>query len=504
MSDGKPFILEMLDISKSFPGAKALRRVSLQLYPGEIHALVGENGAGKSTLMKILSGAYQRDSGRILLDGRAVELAKPSQALQLGIATIYQEANLAPRLTVAENVYMGRAPAVLGVWVNWAALHHRTQELLEQFGANFSSHTLVKELSPAQQQMVEIAKALSISAKVIVLDEPTASLAGREVSTLLSVMRQLRERGVAIVFITHRLEEVSRIADRVTVMRDGVKIATHEVDQINTNTLVAEMVGREVEYFKQACTIGSPLLRVSNLSGKTFSTISFEVRAGEIVGLFGLVGARRTDVARALFGAEPFANGTIMLGGASLSLHSPADAIKAGLVLAPEDRKQQGLILGMSIRNNISLPDLGAVSQFGILRPRAERSLAVTYKDEMNIRCPSVETIAKLLSGGNQQKVVIAKWLATRPKILILDEPTRGIDVGGKAEVHRLMTQLASKAVGILMISSDLLEVLSISDRVLVMHEGRLAAEINRQDATEEKVMFYATGQHLRAERNPS
>jgi ABC-type sugar transport system ATPase subunit len=499
MSDGKPFILEMLDISKSFPGAKALRHVSLQLYPGEIHALVGENGAGKSTLMKILSGAYQRDSGRILLDGRAVELAKPSQALQLGIATIYQEANLAPRLTVAENVYMGRAPAVMGIWVNWAALHHRTQQLLEQFGANFSSHTLVKDLSPAQQQMAEIAKALSISAKVIVLDEPTASLAGREVSTLLSVMRRLRERGVTIVFITHRLEEVSRIADRVTVMRDGIKIATHEVNQINTNTLVAEMVGREVEYFKQAGTIGNPLLRVQSLSGKNFSTISFEVRAGEIVGLFGLVGARRTDVARALFGAEPFANGTIILGNAALSLHSPTDAIKAGLVLAPEDRKQQGLILGMSVQNNISLPDLRAVSQFGILRPRAERSLAVTYKDEMNIRCPSVETIAKLLSGGNQQKVVIAKWLATRPKILILDEPTRGIDVSGKAEVHRLMTQLASKAVGILMISSDLLEILSISDRVLVMHEGRLAAAISRQDATEEKVMFYATGQHLHA-----
>jgi rhamnose transport system ATP-binding protein len=501
MSNRKPFILEMLDISKSFPGAKALRHVSLQLYPGEIHALVGENGAGKSTLMKILSGAYQRDSGRILLDGREVEIAKPSQALQLGIATIYQEANLAPRLTVAENVYMGRAPAVLGIWVNWAALHHRTQQLLQQLGANFTSHALVKELSPAQQQMVEITKALSISAKVIVLDEPTASLAGREVSALLNVMRQLRERGVAIVFITHRLEEVSRIADRVTVMRDGVRIATHEVAQIDTKTLVAEMVGREVEnlYFKRAGTIGNPLLRVNSLSGKGFSAISFDVRAGEIVGLFGLVGARRTDVARALFGAARFANGTIMLEDVPLSLHSPADAIKAGLVLAPEDRKQQGLVLGMSVQSNISLPSLRAVAQFGILRPRAERSLAVTYKGKMNVRCPSVETIAKLLSGGNQQKVVIAKWLATSPKILILDEPTRGIDVGGKAEVHRLMTQLTAKAVGILMISSDLLEVLSISDRVLVMHEGRLAAEINRQDATEENVMFYATGQHLHA-----
>jgi ABC-type sugar transport system ATPase subunit len=261
------------------------------------------------------------------------------------------------------------------------------------------------------------------------------------------------------------------------------------------------LVGREVEnlYFKQAVRIGNPILRVNSLSGKGFSAISFDVRAGEIVGLFGLVGARRTDVARALFGAAHFANGTIVLEDVPLSLHSPADAIKAGLALAPEDRKQQGLVLGMSVRSNISLPSLPALAQFGILRPRAERSLAVTYKAEMNIRCPSVETIAKLLSGGNQQKVVIAKWLATHPKILILDEPTRGIDVGGKAEVHRLITQLAANAVGILMISSDLLEVLSISDRVLVMHEGRLAAEINRQDATEENVMFYATEQHLHA-----
>ena len=493
------YALEMLDISKAFPGAQALRRVNLRLLPGEIHALVGENGAGKSTLMKILSGAYQRDSGRILLDGREVEIASPNQGLRLGIATIYQEANLAPRLTVAENVYMGRAPAVLGAWMHWAKLHRQTQQLLKQLGADFKSDALVKELSPAQQQMVEIAKALSISAKLIVLDEPTASLTGREVEALFNVMGLLQESKVTIVFITHRLEEVFRIAKRVTVLRDGQWIATHEVAQINAETLVAEMVGRKVEnlYAKHTVIIGQPLLRVSNLSGNGFDAISFEVRAGEVLGVFGLVGSGRTEVARALFGAERAKSGRITLGDTPLALHSPEDAIKAGLVLAPEDRKQQGLILSMSVRNNICLPNLPAIARRGILQPRAERLLAEAYKAEMDIRCPSVETTAKLLSGGNQQKVVIAKWLATRPKVLVLDEPTRGIDVGGKAEVHSLMIELASKGVGILMISSELPEVLGMSDRVLVMHEGRLAAEIDRRDATEANIMFYATGQHL-------
>lgn len=497
-------MLEMQGISKAFPGAQALDGVNLELRAGEIHALVGENGAGKSTLIKILGGAYRRDAGHIRLNGQPVSINTPTQALSLGIVIIYQEANLAPQLSVAENIFMGRMPASQRVWVNWREMKHRAQTLLDQLGAGFRATDLVETLSPAQQQMVEIAKALSISARVIVLDEPTASLSGKEVDTLLQTMDQLRKRGVGIVFITHRLEEVFRIADRVTVLRDGRWVATIPTSGLTSPRLVGLMVGRELGdlYAKQASAPGPTLLDVRHLSGNGFRDVTFSIRRGEIVGFFGLVGSGRTNVARALFGADPATTGEIWLDSRAVSIRAPGDAIRAGIILAPEDRKKQGLVLGLEVFSNIALPNLNTLAPHGfIAQPRAEKQLAQRYKEALTIRCPSVDAVTSSLSGGNQQKVVIGKWLATNPKLLILDEPTRGIDIGAKTEVHRLMAELAAQGSGVLMISSELPEVLGMADRILVMHEGRLAGELAREEATEEKVMYFASGQHLAAQQ---
>ncbi len=496
MSD-QPYVLEMLGISKSFPGVQALTDVTLQLRPAEIHALVGENGAGKSTLMKILSGAYARDTGRILLHGQEVHLSNPNQALQFGIVTIYQESNLSPELSVAENIFMGRLPRVARIFVNWPQLYQDAQQLLDQLGTTFHARTQVKELSPAQRQMTEIAKALSMSAKIIVMDEPTASLTGSEVDVLMAVMRRLRDQGVTIVFISHRLEEVFKLADRVTVLRDGHWVSTAPIGETSPNILVSQMVGRQIAnlYEKDEATVGKRLLRVHDASGQGFHNVSFEVHEAEVVGMFGLVGSGRTEVARALFGADRLRNGSVELEDQTLHLRSPRAAINAGVALAPEDRKSQGLVLGMSVQSNISLPILKLLRRLGFLRFGSEKKLAWEYKDRLDIRTPSLETPARSLSGGNQQKVVIAKWLATRPKVLILDEPTRGIDVAGKAEVHKLVNYLAAQGVGILFISSELPEILGMSDRILVMHEGQLVGELGRDTATEESVMQLASGQ---------
>lgn len=491
------FRLELVEISKAFPGVQALSMVSLRLLPGEVHALVGENGAGKSTLMKILSGAYPRDAGRILLDGQEVQIHTPHDALHLGIVTIYQESNLALEMSVAENIFMGRAPTRSGLFVDWRSLERSTQELLDELDANFSPRQLVKELSPAQRQMVEIAKALSIQARVIVLDEPTAALTEREVEILFKVVHRLKEKGVSVIYISHRLVEIFQVADRVTVLRDGLWVATSQVVDINEDALVMQMVGRQIEnlYAGEQRQPGDIILDVDNLSGKGFKGVSFQVRAGEIVGLFGLVGSGRTDVMRALFGAEPARSGKIDLHGRSLSIHSPRDAIQAGLALAPEDRKSDGLVLSLPVRANISLPSLRRLARMLIIRSRAEKAMAREYIQSLDIRCPSPETLAQSLSGGNQQKVVIAKWLARKPQLLILDEPTRGIDVSGKAEVHRLMNQLAAQGVAILMVSSELPEILGMSDRVMVMREGRLVSELSRSEASEERVLAFAASQ---------
>ena len=489
--------LEMLNISKGFPGVQALSDVTLKVQHGEIHALLGENGAGKSTLVKILSGAYQRDTGRILLDGVELRENSPQTALAQGIVTIYQDSNLALELTVAENIYMGRLPRRNGFWVDWRTLFDKTMLLLQELDVTFSLHTKARDLSPAQRQMVEIAKALSMDARVIVLDEPTAALTDHEVDALFAVMRRLKARGVSLILITHRLREVFQICDRLTVFRDGHWVATDKVTETDESRLVTQMVGRQMTllYPQRNTQVGNTVLEVQNLTSSRFEKINFQVCAGEIVGLFGLVGAGRTELARAIFGAQPASRGTVRINGKPIALRRPHDAIQAGIALVPEDRKTQGLILPMTVRANISLPNLDKLSRFGFIEFRQEKALAEEFKESLGIRTPSVNTLAQSLSGGNQQKIVMSKWLAKKPRVLILDEPTRSIDIGAKAEVHRLVDDLTKQGVAVLLISSELPEILGMSDRILVMHEGRMVGELTRAEATEERIMAYTIGQ---------
>jgi rhamnose transport system ATP-binding protein len=491
-----PYRLEMRNISKAFPGVQALDDVSLRVRPGEIHALVGENGAGKSTLMKILSGAYERDAGEILIDGRPAEIRDPGDALRLGVITIYQESSLSPQISVAENVFCGRLPR-RGPFVAWKRLHDGTAAALARFSTDISPQTLVRDLSPAQSQLVEIAKALSMSARVIVFDEPTAALTQGEAEILFGVMRGLRDEGISIIFITHRLAEIFQTADRITVLRDGAWVATDDVAAMDEDKIIVRMVGRSVHYAydRPAQPIVPPLLQVQDYTGHGFHDIALEVRPGEIVGLFGLVGSGRTELVRTMFGADRPTTGRLLFEGAPHHFASPAAAIAAGIVLVPEDRKSQGLVLGMPVRNNVSLPSLWSLSRLGFIQSGREAHMATDYRRQLDIRCPSIQTPAVSLSGGNQQKVVIAKWLARKPRLLIVDEPTRGIDVGAKAEVHNLMINLAAEGVGVLMVSSELPEILSVSDRIYVMHEGTLAGEVSRAEASEELIMSYASGQ---------
>lgn len=501
-SESTKFRIEMEHISKSFPNVKALDDVTIHIQPGEVHGLVGENGAGKSTLIKILSGAYQKDSGRILIDGKEIDIKNPTQALAEGLVTIYQETNTALELTVAENIFMGRLPRIAGIWVDHPLMYASAQKVLDELGINISSKQTTSELSAGQLQIIEIAKALTMDVKVIVLDEPTAALTDKETDVLFNMIRRLSQKGVSIIFITHRLVEVFEICNRVTVLRDGRWVSTSLVSEVNEDTLVNHMVGRNVStlFPKSITKIGSKVLEVENLHGKGFSDVTFSINQGEIVGFFGLVGSGRTEVARALFGADVWTSGTVNLAGKSVHIKSPQEAILNGISLVPEERKSEGLILGMSVRSNITLPSLRSLSLFGFVQFAKELLLAKKYKEALRIKCNSIEMKAQLLSGGNQQKIVIAKWLAKNPKVLLMDEPTRGIDVSGKAEVHGLMSELANNGVGILMISSELPEILGMSDRILVMHEGRLVANIPREKANEEMIMFYAAGQSERIE----
>jgi ribose transport system ATP-binding protein len=492
-----PYRLEALNISKGFSGVQALNDVTFTLLPGEVHALVGENGAGKSTLIKILSGAYQRDSGVIRLNGQEIEITNPNQALGQGIVTIYQETNAAIDLSTAENIYMGRLPRFHGILVDYKKLHRDAETVLNELNATFSSQQRMGDLSPGQCQMVEIAKALTMDAQVIVLDEPTAALTDREVNALFVVIRKLALKGVSIILITHRLVEVFKICDRVTVLRDGQWVTTQPVSEVSEDILVNSMIGRDLTglFPKPNVEIGEVVLDVRDLCGTGFKNVTFTLRTGEIVGLFGLVGSGRTEVARALFGAASITGGKILLDGSNLKSRSPQEAISSGLSLVPEERKSEGLILGMPVRANITLPSIWSLSKFGFIQNVREVLLARQFKDSLTIRCTNIEMKAEQLSGGNQQKIVIAKWLAKNPRVLIMDEPTRGVDVAGKAEVHGLMAEQARNGVGILMISSELPEVLGMSDRILVMHEGQLVAEISRAEATEELIMYHATGQ---------
>jgi ribose transport system ATP-binding protein len=490
-------VLEARRIVKSFGGVRALRGVSLAVHAGEVLAVIGENGAGKSTLMKILAGVQGPDTGELIVDGQVRAIRSVQEALSLGIALIHQELNLAETLDVGANIYLGREPQRMG-WIDSGRINRESRVVLEQVGLAVSPETLVSELTIGQQQLVEIAKALSVKARVLIMDEPTSSLSGYEAQNLLRLIRELRSRGVAIVYISHRLGEVHGLADRVEVLRDGENAGQLAGGEISHPAMVRLMVGRELSQFypHKVHPSGAAVLEVEGLRTRAHPrhAVNFQVRAGEVVGMAGLVGAGRTEVLEALFGITPALAGAVRVDGRALAAESPRAAMDAGLALVPEDRKHDGLVLEMGVRENISLATLHRDQRRGFLNRQQERALCEEMVGAMRIKTPNAEQPVQFLSGGNQQKVVIGKWLATRPRVLLLDEPTRGVDIGAKQEIYLLMEELASKGVAVLFVSSDLEEILGMSDRVLVLHEGRLAGELSRGELSEEAVMHLATG----------
>jgi rhamnose transport system ATP-binding protein len=490
------YSLELKKISKSFSGVEVLHEVSFALRPGEIHALLGENGAGKSTLVKIITGVHQPDNGEILLKGEPVHFSDARESRQAGIAAIYQELSLFPDLDVAENIFAGRQPVTFGGRVDWRKLYAEAGRLLDSLGMKLDLKQKARTLSIAQQQMVEIARAFSINAQILIMDEPTSSLTLHEVDDLFRLVRRLRAEGTAVIFISHRLDELFALADQVTVLRDGSYVGTRAIKDVTRDDLIRMMVGRTITnlFPKQDVRAGDVVLKVENLTRTgSFYDVSFELRRGEILGLAGLVGAGRTNVARAIFGVEPPTAGRIQIEGREVAITSPQQAIELGLAYVPEDRQLHGLIPAMPLTPNISLPMLPQYSQMGWLQDKLERKSAYDAALQMEVRANNVWQLARELSGGNQQKVVLAKWLSTKPRILILDEPTRGIDVGTKTAVHGLMSNLAAEGMGILMISSELPEILGMSDRVIVMREGYVTGHFSRAEATQENIISAAT-----------
>ncbi|WP_246142354.1 sugar ABC transporter ATP-binding protein [Lacisediminihabitans profunda] len=491
-----PAALELRGVAKSFGAVVALASADLRLEMNSIHALVGENGAGKSTLVKIVAGLYQRDAGDFLLRGESVDFTSTAQAKAAGIAVIYQEPTLFPDLSVTENIFMGRQPTDRYGRIDRRAMKAEASQIFERLAVHMDLDRPAEGLSIADQQLIEIAKAISLDARVLIMDEPTAALSGVEVDRLFAVARSLRDEGRGIVFISHRFDEVFALSDTITVMRDGRYISTDAITDVTEDEIVRRMVGRDItELFpKEEAVIGDVLLQVDDISSTgVFSNVSFSVRSGEIVALAGLVGAGRSEIARAVFGVDGYDSGTVTLGGRRVPRHNPAAAMTLGLALVPEDRRKQGLILESSVARNATLSIRTKLSRFGFITSRAENAAARIWATRLQVKSSALDTLAGTLSGGNQQKVVLGKWLATEPTVLIIDEPTRGIDVGTKAEVHRLLSDLAGRGLGILMISSELPEVLGMADRVLVVREGRITAEIARADATAESVMFAAT-----------
>jgi rhamnose transport system ATP-binding protein len=491
-------VLEMRHISKRFDMTQALDGVSLSLYPGEIHALVGENGAGKSTLIKIMTGIHRPDRGEILLDGQPVQIHNSQEAQAYGIAAIYQEPMVFPDLNVAENIFIShrnRSPIV-----RWGKMYRDAEEILSKLGVKLDVRMPARGLTLAAQQTVEIAKAISLKVRVLIMDEPTASLSAHEVEQLFKVANTLRNQGVAILFISHRMEEVFEIADQITVLRDGKYISSSSIEEATTENIIRDMVGREVEdYFAKSQTeSGEVLMSVRGLSKENaFTDISFDVRRGEVLGFAGLVGSRRTDVGLALFGIEPADSGEIILDGKAEKIYSPEQALHMGVAYMTEDRRQIGLAMPMSITSNITLPMLQQyLSRIGLIQRQREESTAEHYRERLSIRTPSIQQPVAMLSGGNQQKVMLSKWLNTRPQIFILDEPTRGIDVGAKAEVHQIINELAAQGLGIILISSDMPEIMAMSDRILVMREGRQMGIFSREEATQEIILAAAMGQY--------
>jgi ABC-type sugar transport system ATPase subunit len=485
-------VLSLEHVSKSFPGVQALDDVGFDVRAGEVHALLGENGAGKSTLIKIVSGLYQPDAGTMRLDGEEVRFASPHDAQRAGIATIFQELLLFPELSVAENIFMGHAPRTRLGALDWAAMRAQAQDLLASLDIHDLEVTrIVGALTVGNRQRVEIAKALSQNARILIMDEPTAALTEADVLRLFGIVRRLRERGVGVVYISHRLEEVFVLADRVTVLRDGAYVGTRQVADTSTDELITMMVGRTIDnlFPKLDAEIGAPVLEVRGLCGEPlFRDVSLELRAGEIVGLAGLVGAGRSELAQAIFGIKPADSGEILVDGEAVKIHSPAQAKRLGIAYVPEDRATQGLIRPMRLRENISLAVLRQMTRGPFIDRGAEAALAERSIRQLGIRASGTEQVVEKLSGGNQQKVVLSKWLATAPRVLIMDEPTRGIDVGAKAEIHRLMSGLATDGLAVLMISSELPEIMGMSDRILVMRGGAIVAEFARAAASQEAI----------------
>lgn len=495
----EPLVL-MEGIDKSFPGVRALQNCRFELFPGEIHALVGENGAGKSTLMKILTGVFQKDAGRILYKGREVKIPNPRAAQELGISIVHQELNLMPHLTVAQNIFIGREPRRKGfpVFLDEEEMVRRSRELLAMLHMPIDPRAKVRDLTVAKQQMVEIAKALSFNAEVLIMDEPTATLSEAEVEELFRVLKKLRERGMGIIYISHRLEELKEIADRVTVLRDGQYIGTLDMKEATIDRIISMMVGRniyETAKKEEGSASTEVVLEVRGLSrGRDIRNVSFALRKGEILGLAGLVGAGRTEVARAIFGADPIESGEVYVKGQKVRIKSPADAIRYGIAYLSEDRRRYGLMLGLDVEANMVLPSMQDFLRWRtFVNRRKAQDRCREYVEKLRIKTPSLAQKVKNLSGGNQQKVIVAKWLMKNCDILIFDEPTRGIDVGAKSEIYHLLNELVQEGKSIIMISSELPEILRMSHRILVMCEGRVTGEIDARDATEELIMKYAT-----------
>lgn len=491
-------ILELHNVTKTFPGVRAVSDVSMTLGHGEVLAVIGENGAGKSTLMKILAGVQEPNSGRILIDGKEVRIESTRAAMDLGIVLIHQELNLSDNLNVGANIFLGREPLRMGL-IDRRTIDRESQKYLTQVGLDISPRTIVSSLTIGRQQLVEIAKALSVNARVLIMDEPTSSLSAHETETLFRVVKDLRSRGVSVIYISHRLGEVRELADRVTVLRDGENAGDLARDEISHDNMVKLMVGRDVSrfYSRSQHEIGETLLEARNLVTPTWPQhkLNFHVRAGEIVGVSGLVGSGRTEMLRVLFGIDKPIAGSVLVNDEPIDLQSPRCAIESGIALVPEDRKQHGLVLEDSVRRNVGLAGLlRNARKAGFLNQRQERTDAADMIEKMRIRTPSDEQIVQYLSGGNQQKVVIGKWLSLAPRLLLLDEPTRGIDVGAKEEIYRLIEKLAAEGMGIIFVSSELEEVMGMSDRVIVMHEGRITGELDRTELSEESVMQLATG----------
>jgi ribose transport system ATP-binding protein len=492
----------MRGVGKRFPGVVALDNVSLDVGAGEVVALCGENGAGKSTLMKILGGVYQPDAGEILVDGQPVKINNVTDAMKLGIAFIHQELNVLDNLDIAANVFLGREPLFTPFkLINRKKIHADTQPFLKRLGLDVPSDTKLRDLSIAQQQMVEIAKALSLNARIIIMDEPTSSLTLTETERLLQLIAELRQSGVSIIYISHRLGEVDQCADRVVVLRDGKNAGGLSRAEISHDRIVSLMVGREIKSFYVESTAAKTpgFLKVRNASSSRYpkQSVSFDAAKGEILGFAGLVGAGRSEIAKALVGLDERGAAEVSLGGAALKIESARDSIRHGIYLVPEDRRGEGLVVGMTVRENITLPDLPRYARAGLIQRDKEERVSKEQVESLKVKTPTIEALIRNLSGGNQQKVVIGKWLAMGPKVLILDEPTRGIDVGAKSEIYKLMRTLAESGAVILMISSDMEEVLNVSDRVAVMHEGKITGVLDRAACNEENIMQLATGRTI-------